>query len=85
MCAKLLQSCETLCDPMDCSLPGYSVHGMSQVRILGWEKKKNEYWGGLPWPPPGDLSDPGIGTHFSALAGRFFTTSAPWEAGELLQ
>ena len=29
MCAKLLQSCPTLCDPMDCSLPGSSVHGDS--------------------------------------------------------
>ena len=30
------QSCLTLCDPMDCSLPGSSVHGISQVRILEW-------------------------------------------------
>ena len=33
---KLLQSCPTLCDPMDCSLPGYSVHGILQARILEW-------------------------------------------------
>ena len=32
----LTQSCPTLCDPMDCSLPGSSVHGMSQARILEW-------------------------------------------------
>ena len=32
----LLQSCLTLCDPMDCSLPGSSVHGISQARILEW-------------------------------------------------
>ena len=32
--AKLLQSCSTLCDPKDCSLPGFSVHGISQARIL---------------------------------------------------
>ena len=32
----LLQSCLTLCDPMDCSLPGSSVHGILQARILGW-------------------------------------------------
>ena len=31
---KSLQSCPTLCDPMDCSLPGYSVRGISQARIL---------------------------------------------------
>ena len=33
MCA---QSCPTLCDPMDCSLPGSSVHGISQARTLEW-------------------------------------------------
>ena len=30
------QSCPTLCNPMDCSLPGSSVHEIPQVRILGW-------------------------------------------------
>ena len=34
--AKSLQSCLTLCDPMDCSQPGSSVHGISQARILEW-------------------------------------------------
>ena len=32
--AKSLQSCLTLCDPMDCSLPGFSLHGILQARIL---------------------------------------------------
>ena len=36
MCAKLLQSCLTLCEPMDCSSPGYSVHEVLQARILEW-------------------------------------------------
>ena len=36
MCAKMLQSCLTLCDPMDCSQPGPSVHGISQARRLEW-------------------------------------------------
>ena len=44
---------------------------------------RQEYWSGLPRPPPGDLPDPGF-EHASlttpALAGRFFTTSATWEA-----
>ena len=31
--AKSLQSCPTLCDPMDCSLPGSSVHGLFQARV----------------------------------------------------
>ena len=48
--AKSLQSCLTLCDPMDYSLPYFSVHGILQTRILKW----------VPRPPPGDLSDPGI-------------------------
>ena len=36
VCAKSLQSCLTLCDPMDYSLPGSSVNGISQARILEW-------------------------------------------------
>ena len=34
--AKSLQSRPTLCDPMDCSLLGFSVHGILQVRTLEW-------------------------------------------------
>ena len=34
--AKSLQSCLTLYDPMDCSPPGSSVHGILQARILEW-------------------------------------------------
>ena len=34
--AKSLQSSPTLCDPMDCSLPGSSVHGILQARVLEW-------------------------------------------------
>ena len=33
---KSLQSCPTLCDPMDCSPPGFSVHGILQARTLEW-------------------------------------------------
>ena len=36
MCDKLLQSCPPLCDPMNCSPPGSSVHGILQARILEW-------------------------------------------------
>ena len=36
MRAKLLQLCLTLCDPMDYSPPGFSVHGIFQARILEW-------------------------------------------------
>ena len=34
--AKSLQSCLTLCDPMDWSLPGSSIHGIFQARVLEW-------------------------------------------------
>ena len=34
--AKSLQSCPTLCDSMGCSLPGSSVHGIFQARVLEW-------------------------------------------------
>ena len=36
VCAKSLQSCPTLCDPMDCGPPGSSVHGILQARIVNW-------------------------------------------------
>ena len=32
--SEVAESCPTLCDPMDCRLPGYSVHGIFQARIL---------------------------------------------------
>ena len=33
---EVTQSCPTLCDPMDCSLPGFSVHGIFQAKVLEW-------------------------------------------------
>ena len=36
MRVKLIQSCPSVCDPVDCSLPGSSVHGTLQTRILEW-------------------------------------------------
>ena len=48
---------------------------------------RQEYWSGLPRPPAGNLPDPGIESASlmpPALAGRFFTTSATWEAHILL-
>ena len=35
-CCLVTQACQTRCDPMDCSPPGFSVHRISQVRILEW-------------------------------------------------
>ena len=34
--SEVAQSCPTLCDPMDCSLPGSSIHGVFQARVLEW-------------------------------------------------
>ena len=70
--ARSLQSYPTLCDPIDCSPSGSSVHGILQ----------QEYWSGWPRPSPGDLPDPGIeptSLTSPALAGRFFTASTTWE------
>ena len=47
---EVTQLCPTLCDPMDCSPPGPSIHGILQARN----------WSGLPFPSPGNLPDPGI-------------------------
>ena len=41
------------------------------------------YWRGLPFPPPGDLSNPGIEPVSPALAGRFFTTEPPGKPGQV--
>ena len=34
--SEVAQSCPTLCDPMDCSLPGFCIHGIFQARVLEW-------------------------------------------------
>ena len=66
-CALALQWCLTLCDPMNCRLPGSSVPGILQARILS----------GLPCPPSEDLPHPGIEyMSLKSPAGSFFTTSA---------
>ena len=49
MCAKSLQSCATICDPVGCSLPGSSVHGILQARLLEQ----------IAMPSSKDLPDPG--------------------------
>ena len=67
-CAKSLHVL-TLCDPMDCSLPGSSVHEILQARILEW----------VVTPSYIGSSQPGIELVPPALAGRFLTTSATWE------
>ena len=69
--AELLHSCPTLHNPMDCSLPGSSVHGILQARILKWVAMSSSRVSFLP-------RDPNLMS--LALTGVFFTTSATWEA-----
>ena len=55
--AKLLQSCPTLCDPIDGSPPGSPIPGILQARN----------WSGLPFPSPGSLATPGTELSSPAL------------------
>ena len=55
--SEVAQSCPTLCDPMDCSLPVPPSMGFS----------RQEYWDGLPFPSPGDLPNTGIEPRSPAL------------------
>ena len=67
---SVAQSCPTLCGPHGRSLPGSSVRGIFQARILEW----------LPLPTPGDIPYPGIkptSLASPAFIGRFFTTEPP--------
>ena len=77
VCANSLQLCPTLCDPMDSSLPGFSVRGILQATILEWVAMTSSR--GLPDPgiKPTSLVSP-------ALESRFFTTSTTWEALPLI-
>ena len=55
--SKVAQSCLTLSDPMDCSLPGSSVHGIFQARVLEWGAITFSVAiykpGNMPLPEPG--------------------------------
>ena len=64
MSVLVTQSYPTHCDPMGCSLPGSSVHGILQARVL-------------PFPSPGDISDPGIKPGSFALQADSLPTEVP--------
>ena len=58
-------------------------HTVACQALLSMEFSRQKYCSRLPFPPPGDLPDPGIkptSLMSSALAGEFFTTSVTWEA-----
>ena len=63
VCVLVVQSCPTLCDPMDCSLLGSPVHGILQARILEW----------VTIPFFRGSSRPRNWTQVFCIAGRFFT------------
>ena len=79
MRAKLLRSCPTLCDRMDCSPPGSLVYGILQARILEWIAMPSSKGSSQARVESAVLTSP-------ALAGGFFTTSAqkgsPKKVGE---
>ena len=68
------QSCLTLWDPVDCSPPGSSVHGISQKRVLEW----------VAIPSPGAHPDLGIEPGSSALQADSFPTEPPGKSLSLL-
>ena len=61
-CCSVTKLCLTLCDPMD----------LARQAPLSMEFSRQEYWSGLPCPPPGDLPIPGIEPVCPALAGTLF-------------
>ena len=63
----ITQSCPTLCIPMDCSLPGSSIHGILQARILEW----------VAIPFSRDLPDPGLKHSSSALQTNSLLSEPP--------
>ena len=67
------QLCPTLCDPVNCSPPGSSVHGILQARISEWVTiSLHQFTRGSSWPRDW--------TQVSCIAGRFFTVWATREA-----
>ena len=67
--SEVTQSCPTLCDPMDCSLPGSSIRGIFQARVLEW----------VAVSFPRRSSQPRDQTQVSRIAGRRFTIWATRE------
>ena len=63
----IAQSCLTLFDPMECSLPGFSIHGILQARILEW----------VAIPFPRDPPDPGIEPRSPALQAVSLPSETP--------
>ena len=82
VCAKLLQLCLTLCDPMDSSPPGSSVHGILQARILEWVAMPSSRGSSRPRDRTcvSYISCIGRRVFFCFVLFCFLTTSTTWEA-----
>ena len=65
-CVSVTQSCLALCNPVDCSLPGFSVHEISQARILEWVAISSSRRSSRPH------RDGTCVCYVSCIAGRFF-------------
>ena len=70
--SEVAELCPTLCNPVDCSLPGSSVHGILQARVLEWVAIA--FSGGLP--------DPGIEPRSPALKADTLTSEPPGKPSE---
>ena len=53
-----------------------TLQTVARQALLSFEISRQEYWSGLPCPPPGEIPDPGIEPESPALAGGFLSTSA---------
>ena len=72
--SEVAQLCPTLCDPMDCSPPGSSVHRILQARVLEW----------VAFLPPGDIPDPGIEPRSPALQSETLPSEPPGKPIDIL-
>ena len=69
--SEIAQLCPTLCNPMDCSLQTPSSMGFA----------RQEYWSGLPFPSPRDLSDPGFKPASPTLQAASLPSEPPGKPG----
>ena len=74
---------ECVLSPFSCVQVFVSLWTVAYQAPLPMGFSRQEYWSGLPCPPPGDHPNPGLeltSLKSYALAGRFFTTNTTWEA-----
>ena len=82
VCVLVIQSCPTLCDPMNCSLPGFSVYGIFQARIMEWIAGpfSRGYSQPRDWTLVSCITCRSFWTRTSCIVGRCFTLWATMEA-----